>query len=113
MFPKNKKIVSKAVRNAARGEPCTVRIPGICNQNPETSVWAHLPHDSKGMAQKSVDICGVISCMACHDFIDFRAKKGIQFRDNPDDEIWLQKRLRTAMVDSLLVLMDKEVLLIA
>jgi hypothetical protein len=34
-------------------------------------------------------------------------------RDNPDDEIWLQKRLRTAMVDSLLVLMDKEVLLIA
>lgn len=29
------------LRKAARGLMCTVRIPGHCNHNPETSVLAH------------------------------------------------------------------------
>ncbi|MFT8068426.1 nuclease domain-containing protein, partial [Salmonella enterica subsp. enterica serovar Enteritidis] len=29
------------LRNAARGLMCTVRIPGHCNHNPDTSVLAH------------------------------------------------------------------------
>ncbi|HBS0984508.1 DUF1364 family protein, partial [Klebsiella pneumoniae] len=29
------------LRKAARGRECTVRIPGYCNGNPETSVLAH------------------------------------------------------------------------
>jgi len=75
-------------------------------------VWAHLPHESKGLAQKSADISGAICCSTCHDFVDFRDKKGIQFQDNLEDEIWLQKRLRTAMVDSLLILVEKGVITI-
>ena len=30
------------LRKAARGRECQVRIPGICNGNPETSVLAHI-----------------------------------------------------------------------
>ncbi len=29
------------LRKAARGQMCTVRIPGYCNHDPETSVLAH------------------------------------------------------------------------
>ncbi|MBC7213069.1 MAG: DUF1364 family protein, partial [Pseudomonas sp.] len=31
------RVVSKKVRESARGQDCTVRIPGICNFNPETT----------------------------------------------------------------------------
>ena len=30
------------LRKAARGRECQVRIPGVCNGNPETSVLAHI-----------------------------------------------------------------------
>ncbi len=31
------------LRKAARGRECQVRIPGVCNGNPETTVLAHIP----------------------------------------------------------------------
>ncbi len=33
------------LRKAARGRECQVRIPGVCNGNPETSVLAHIRLD--------------------------------------------------------------------
>ncbi|ELT7776202.1 DUF1364 family protein, partial [Escherichia coli] len=30
------------LRKAARSRECQVRIPGVCNGNPETSVLAHI-----------------------------------------------------------------------
>lgn len=61
-----------AVRRAARGEPCTLCIPGVCNYDTETSVWCHsnrLEH-GKGMGIKAHDIYGCIGCSACHAFLD-------------------------------------------
>ncbi len=37
------RVVSKKVRDSARGQDCTVRIPGTCNFDPATTVLAHLP----------------------------------------------------------------------
>lgn len=34
-------VIMANLRKAARGRECTVRIPGYCNGNPETSVLAH------------------------------------------------------------------------
>ena len=45
------------LRKAARGRECQVRIPGVCNGNPETSVLAHIR---------------LAACSACHDEIDRR-----------------------------------------
>ncbi|MBA7975404.1 DUF1364 domain-containing protein [Citrobacter freundii] len=62
----------------ARGRMCTVRIPGICNFNPETSVLAHYRmSDTCGMGIKPHDMQGAIACNCCHDVIDGRVKTDI------------------------------------
>ena len=61
------------LRESARGQECLVRIPGVCNRNPETVVLAHL--GGGGMALKKRDIHGAFCCSACHDEIDRRTRK--------------------------------------
>ncbi|HEY4437662.1 MAG TPA: DUF1364 domain-containing protein [Lelliottia sp.] len=63
------------LRKQARGRECTVRIPGICNFNTETSVLAHYRlAGTCGTGCKPDDLQGAISCNGCHDAIDGRAK---------------------------------------
>jgi len=65
---------NKKITQFARGKMCTLLIPGICNGNPETSVWAHsneLIH-GKGRGIKAHDIFGCIACSDCHDAVDGR-----------------------------------------
>lgn len=68
-------VVSKKIRNSARGQDCQVHIPGICNHNPETVVLAHIGKGS-GMGQKCDDIHATYACSACHDVIDGRTPLG-------------------------------------
>lgn len=72
MFPKDKRIRSPAILKSARNEECTVRIPGICNWNPETTVFAHV--GGAGERIKSHDYKGAYCCSACHDEIDRRTR---------------------------------------
>ena len=60
------------LRNSARGQPCFVRLPGICNHNPETTVLAHL--GGAGMGLKHDDLFGAFACSDCHDQLDGRSK---------------------------------------
>ena len=64
-------IRSKAIRNAAKGEPCTV-----CNRNDGTTVFCHLNEGwaGKGTGQKADDIAGFFGCSRCHDDYDGRRK---------------------------------------
>ncbi|MDK1289800.1 DUF1364 domain-containing protein [Pseudoalteromonas umbrosa] len=64
---------SKKLRNSAQGQECQVRIPGVCNGNPETVVLAHVGKGS-GMGQKCDDIHATFCCSACHDEIDRRTR---------------------------------------
>lgn len=64
---------SNKLRNSARGKDCSLRIPGVCNFNPETTVLAHLPCGRKGMGMKSPDNMAVFACSACHDRLDSRS----------------------------------------
>lgn len=60
-------------RKWARGRECQVRIPGVCNFDPETSVLAHLRIAGiTGIGQKAPDYLGAICCSSCHDVIDGR-----------------------------------------
>ena len=65
----------RKIRQSARGEDCDVRIPGVCNFDPATTVWSHYPGlaGGRGMGLKSLDACGVYCCSACHDLADDRA----------------------------------------
>ncbi len=65
------------LRNEARGRECQIRIPGICNHNPETVVLAHLNNKGLfgvGTGQKPHDMFGAHCCSACHDVVDGRTK---------------------------------------
>lgn len=68
------KVESKKLRASARGQDCTLRLPGVCNGNPETTVLAHLPCGKKGMGMKSPDNMACFACSACHDAIDGRRR---------------------------------------
>lgn len=65
-------VVSKKLRDSARDRCCTLRLAGVCNHQPETTVLAHLPCGMKGMGMKSPDNMAVFACSACHDVIDGR-----------------------------------------
>lgn len=60
---------------AARGRECQVRIPGVCNGNPETTVLAHYRMAGTcGVGFKPNDLQGAWACAACHDACDGRSK---------------------------------------
>jgi hypothetical protein len=59
------------LRNLARGMPCMIRMPGVCNGNPETTVLCHLRMSGiSGMSMKANDLLGAWGCSACHRYVD-------------------------------------------
>jgi len=66
------KVRSKAIRESARGEACTVRIPGHCNGDPSTTSFAHI--NGGGMGTKKSDLHGAYCCSDCHDAVDGRVR---------------------------------------
>jgi hypothetical protein len=72
---KNIQVKSKKIRDSARGEECLIRIPSVCNRNPETTVFCHLPE--LAMGGKSSDLFGAYGCSSCHDCVDGRVTIGI------------------------------------
>jgi len=53
-----------------------MRLSGVCNHDPATSVWAHINSNrwGAGKGQKAPDVCGLIVCASCHDILDRRVK---------------------------------------
>lgn len=62
---------------SARDQECQIRIPGICNHNPETTVFAHL--NGAGMGRKQPPLFGAYACYACHDAVDGRSHPEVDF----------------------------------
>lgn len=59
------------LRKLAKGQDCQVRIVGVCNFNPETTVLAHLRMAGlSGMGIKASDVFGAWCCSACHSYVD-------------------------------------------
>lgn len=60
-------------RKEARGKDCMIRITGVCNGNPETTVLAHYRLTGYcGIGLKPDDDLGAWSCSNCHDAVDGR-----------------------------------------
>ena len=89
---------------SARGEHCQVRIPDICNFNPETTVLAHLNGGGAGM--KHSDIHGAYCCSDCHDAIDGRA-----YRIATEDYVYNREDLKLmhleGMVRTQIIMIEK------
>ena len=59
------------IRDSAAGKDCAVRLPGICNRDPATTVHAHFRLvNVSGMGLKVPDFMGARACSACHAYID-------------------------------------------
>lgn len=84
------------LRKEARGRECQVRIYGICNGNPETTVLAHYRMAGIcGTGMKPDDLIGAWACSACHDEIDRRT----MILDNKDARLYhLEGVIRTQAV---------------
>lgn len=80
-FFKHRNVVSKPVRDSARGEECTLRL-ACCNHDPDTTVFCHLRFFGwAGIAEKPDDFLGVYGCSACHNAIDRRDDAPWGFED--------------------------------
>ena len=56
---------------SARGETCTVRLPG-CDYGTETTVFAHIAGVRFGHGMGKKTNLGAYACHKCHQKIDFR-----------------------------------------
>ena len=74
MLNKSIRHESKAIRESARGQTCQVRLPSVCNFNPETTILAHVRLHT-GAGRKASDLHGAYCCDACHSEVDRRTCK--------------------------------------
>lgn len=56
------------IRRSAQGQQCQVRVPGVCNNNTDTVVLAHL--NGGGMGAKAGDHEAAYCCADCHTWLD-------------------------------------------
>jgi len=90
------------IRQAAKGETCTLLFPGVGVHDPATVVWAHspFPGDGKSMGAKSYEFCGCLACHACHDILDSRVKTKL-------DRDYVRAKFNEAMKRSLIRLWER------
>ncbi len=82
IFFKHRRHVSRHLRDSAKGQPCCVRIPGVCNYDNATTVLAHL--NGGGVGTKVSDLFGSFCCSSCHDLIDGRTHHSTFTREEVD-----------------------------
>lgn len=98
-----------AIRKSAEGMPCQIRLPGICNHDPATTVWCHGNGSAagKGIGMKSHDLLGAYGCSNCHDIYDRRA---------PAPEVMAREAIELAFHEghqrSLLILIERGIIVI-
>lgn len=67
-----------ALRELARDQPCLVRLPGVCNGDPATTVLAHYRLSGLcGVGLKPENLIGAHACSSCHYAIDRRSNKDL------------------------------------
>ncbi|SRR5688572_27221558 len=76
------------LRDFARDQACTLRLEGICNRNPATTVLCHVRRfGTGGMGKKPPDLCGVHACDACHAALDGRSAPPPSWPEDRDTDI--------------------------
>lgn len=72
-LPKSEPYRDPALLEMARGRPCLLMVPAVCNHRTDTTVAAHSNSQAhgKGMGRKADDCYVVDACNACHHWLDF------------------------------------------
>jgi hypothetical protein len=98
-------IRSKKIRDSAKGEECTLKSPGACNYDAETTVLCHFTLHNGGSAKLNGDLSAGYGCSGCHDAIDGRK---VYDWMSGDKEFYM----RRSMVRTLDRLVDKGIVVI-
>ncbi len=77
---------NKKLTAAAKGQQCTLQIPGVCQGGTETTVPCHSPLGEDRNGTKAPDFAVMDGCMACHSRIDRREKMPDGDYINDDDQ---------------------------
>lgn len=84
------------LRAYAKGKPCQIRVPGWCNNEPETTVGCHYRLAGySGMSFKIDDLFLAFGCSHCHDVVDGRHGSWIEFPRSARQLLLLEGVLRT------------------
>lgn len=64
----------------AEGMPCQIRVPTVCNGNPETTVPCHVRLIGiSGAGLKSPDLFIAFGCSSCHAVVDGQQKSDYDY----------------------------------
>lgn len=100
-------IRSSAITNHAKGQPCAIKLPGICWGGTETTVFCHFNSFAfgKAMARKATDLAGFFGCYGCHAYVDTgHSTKPLM------SDLELERAMTVAMVRTWTVLVNDKVL---
>lgn len=65
---------SRKYLDAAKGQPCSLQIPGVCIGGTDTTVACHSPLREDREGTKAGDHVVADGCFACHNHLDRRTK---------------------------------------
>lgn len=87
----------QSIRDSARGEACTVRLPGVCTHDPDRTIWSHcrMPDAGKGGALKSLDVAGAYACTDCDAVYDGQRKPPSGYTRDQVDADWCAGHFRS------------------
>lgn len=86
------RLSSKKYLAGSRGQQCSLRIPGVCNNDPDTVVPAHIRDRHKGGGTKASDLSVANACSSCHAVFDGQAMARTGTPIDPEE--WLFYALR-------------------
>lgn len=74
---KSRPAPTSKIRQSARHEHCTLRLSGVCREEPGNVVWAHSnrAEDGKAGGMKADDSRGAYACYWCHCVYDRQHKR--------------------------------------
>jgi hypothetical protein len=99
-----------SVRESARNETCRVRLPGICNFDKETTIYAHLNgvRFGKGIGNKSN--LGAYCCSSCHAVVDsLSSSRGVKGSKGMSADYVLAS-FHEAVLETIQVMLEKGIL---
>lgn len=82
------KIVSKKLRDSAKGKDCTFQIAKVCKNRIDTVVLCHLDDEDNGMGTKGNDLNAGYGCHECHQAVDGLTRP----RDYTKHKQWYDRR---------------------
>lgn len=100
-FAKDVRHENRHLLDMAQGMPCLLRVPGVCNRDPDTTVAAHSnwqQHGGKGAHRKADDCYSVFGCSACHTWLDqggtaTKAEKQLAFLRAHADQVLIWRHI--------------------